>query len=478
MLLFLLFDFGAVALNFWLSLRIEAGTVAINLAGRQRMLSQEMAKVILHLDEAQRLGQDVTPLQQELWTAYELFDTTLRSFTQGVQTTDGEGRAVVLPQLPKGDAAALVARVQSLWAPYRAPLILASTAAPADLSRALIPLRTYAETDNLVVLQLMNALTSRVERATQDEASEIRVLLGLSFSLALVTLGASLWIYYRRMRDTWQQQDLLDEIINQVSASVMVLDTDGRTILKANHTMERMFGYPEGALVGQRVEDLVKREETGTLARRRDGVTFPVQTQRRVALWGNRPLHVETITDVTEQRQTEEHLTGLAYQDLLTGLPNRLLFDERLNAALTRARRQQARLGVLFIDLDGFKAVNDGHGHAVGDQLLQAVAARLRETLRDTDTVARRGGDEFTVLLPDIKVRTDCQRVAQHLLNQLAEPFTIEGGTLQIGGSIGIAVFPDDAAHADMLLARADAAMYRAKRQGRGTWCFDEADKA
>jgi diguanylate cyclase (GGDEF)-like protein len=128
--------------------------------------------------------------------------------------------------------------------------------------------------------------------------------------------------------------------------------------------------------------------------------------------------------------------------------------------------------GVLFIDLDGFKTINDRYGHDLGDLVLQEVAARLTRCLRECDTISRRGGDEFTAIVTDIGRPEDCAQVAQTIIEQLARPIVLEGQTLSIGGSIGISIYPSDGGDASLLLSRADEAMYRAKQAGRGRYCF------
>lgn len=176
------------------------------------------------------------------------------------------------------------------------------------------------------------------------------------------------------------------------------------------------------------------------------------------------------IAGLREQERAEaaRHLADAvgqqALHDELTGLPNRALFHERLRHLLLTARRGDGIFALLFIDLDGFKAVNDRFGHQDGDLLLRAVAGRLRDALRGADTVARLGGDEFGVLLPDVGTAADADRVARHLGERLRPPFTIAGRSQRIGASIGIALYPAHGADADTLLRRADAAMYRAKR--------------
>lgn len=177
---------------------------------------------------------------------------------------------------------------------------------------------------------------------------------------------------------------------------------------------------------------------------------------------------VGTVADIDARKLQEEEIRHLAHHDVLTGLPNRLLFGDRLRQALLAARREEHKLAVIFFDLDKFKPVNDSYGHAVGDVLLQQVATRLCGTLRASDTLARLGGDEFVVLLPRVSGACDARKVAEDILRELQRPFMTEGFSVSISASLGVAVFPDCADDTDTLLRCADAAMYQAKLQGRG----------
>ncbi|HEX9023231.1 MAG TPA: EAL domain-containing protein [Geobacteraceae bacterium] len=174
-------------------------------------------------------------------------------------------------------------------------------------------------------------------------------------------------------------------------------------------------------------------------------------------------------------RQQDEEIRLMAYHDSLTGLPNRLLFNELLYLALALAQRHdhERNLAVLFLDLDRFKVINDTLGHTVGDQLLQAVAERLKECCRrDRDTVARRGGDEFIILLPDIDTTREAVNVAQKIINAFSYPFAVSEHELFVGASIGISIYPDDGADCETLIRNSDMAMYRAKEQGRNRYCL------
>jgi diguanylate cyclase (GGDEF)-like protein len=180
------------------------------------------------------------------------------------------------------------------------------------------------------------------------------------------------------------------------------------------------------------------------------------------------------MTDITEMRRKDEHIRHQAYHDTLTGLPNRSLLQNRLDHGIKAAQRDEARIAVLFIDLDRFKVINDGLGHFVGDELLRQAALRLTESVRASDTVSRQGGDEF-VILASIDHITDAVHIAEKVVADMNLPFEIAEHRLNVGASVGISVYPQDGEDAATLLRNADVAMYAAKDAGRGTFRFFDA---
>ena len=187
---------------------------------------------------------------------------------------------------------------------------------------------------------------------------------------------------------------------------------------------------------------------------------FPVEYEDKPAILG-------WFYDITDRKIIEDRVEHMAYHDPLTGLPNRSLFLDRLEQALAGAGREQTGLGLMFIDLDKFKPVNDCYGHHIGDLLLKAVAERVLACLRTTDSAARLGGDEFVVLLPSVGSERNAVRIAEKIRAALNEPFEIEGLTFNISSSTGVAIYPDHADGEQQLLKRADLAMYHAKSRGR-----------
>ena len=174
--------------------------------------------------------------------------------------------------------------------------------------------------------------------------------------------------------------------------------------------------------------------------------------------------------DITELKRLQDQTARMAHYDQLTGLPNRFLFLDRLKQTLVQSKRRDTTFALLYMDLDDFKAINDSYGHAAGDHLLVAVGQRLQGCVRETDTVARMGGDEFTVLLTDIHGLEDVERIAGMIIQAISNPFPIDDVVCKVGISIGIALFPLDGLDADPLLSTADTALYQVKKGGRNNY--------
>ncbi|HEY9142690.1 MAG TPA: EAL domain-containing protein [Arenimonas sp.] len=281
------------------------------------------------------------------------------------------------------------------------------------------------------------------------------------------------------------------EVLRSMSEAVAVIDLDFRFI-SVNPAFSRITGYSEEEVIGQnsrlldssqhsaefyrRVRDVLER--TGHWAgemwqRRKDGEEFLgwiEMSEVRDAL-GLRSHFVAVVNDITDKKRAEQELRYLANYDTLTGLPNRALLSERLGRAIVRARRQDTRVAVLFLDLDRFKDINDSLGHAAGDRLLKAAATRLQATVGASDTVARLGGDEFTVVLEDVESFPAVERMAREILTAFTMPLEVdERHDVSITPSLGISLYPDHALVPTDLLKFADTAMYQAKAEGRNTY--------
>lgn len=210
-----------------------------------------------------------------------------------------------------------------------------------------------------------------------------------------------------------------------------------------------------------------------TTHRTKQGADIPVEV--RLSVWDDlvhAPVIIAVARDVSAKKAAQSRLNHLAYHDPLTALPNRMLFTERLRHAMQLAQRSGKKVGVMFIDLDEFKQINDQHGHAIGDQLLRAVAERLSGLVRASDTVARLGGDEFTVVMEDVTSQREIEAVVEKVRQSFEQPFQIESQALNVTLSIGVSVYPDNGEDFDAVINNADSAMYRAKREGRNSYRF------
>lgn len=208
--------------------------------------------------------------------------------------------------------------------------------------------------------------------------------------------------------------------------------------------------------------------------RRKSGDTFPIwQTISSIKDDDGKIIHyVAIFFDITQRKLADEQLAHQAQHDALTGLPNRMLFDSLLRQILKEEQRSHQQTAVVFMDLDRFKDINDTLGHPVGDMLLQEASQRLRKCIRDSDVLARMGGDEFTLILLDVNGINDVAYIAEKIIRSLNKPFFLQGNECHVGASIGISMYPTDGQSAEVLIKCADTAMYRAKETGRNKYHF------
>ncbi len=293
-----------------------------------------------------------------------------------------------------------------------------------------------------------------------------------------------------------EKNEQLTRIFESTIEGIMITDTNGQ-IQSVNPAFSLITGYSAKDVIGIAPGILKSDRHDGVFFdslwqallqhgqwegeiwnKRKNGEVYP-QWLTLTAIMDNEgkpSQYVGLFNDITAQKENEERIRYQAYHDALTGLPNRLLFNDRLLLALAQARRLDEQVAIMFIDLDRFKNINDSLGHSVGDQLLQGMAKRLEQCTRDEDTVARMGGDEFTVMLPRIKHLSDVDQVARKALEGLSQPLRVEGHELVVTASIGISLYPGDGEQAEVLMKNADSAMYRAKDQGKNKYQFYSAD--
>jgi diguanylate cyclase (GGDEF)-like protein/PAS domain S-box-containing protein len=315
-------------------------------------------------------------------------------------------------------------------------------------------------------------------------------LLFISFGVAVQALLNHQIKLTSRMRDQEAKTRL---IIDTANEAFFAMDDFG-IIHDWNPYAEKLFGWKRNEILSNKLSKTIipdeqheefnqilsklNRQKNDTQnttmelrAKRRDGKTLLIELVVTSIQKGEHTIYNAFARDVTERKNFEEKLKYLSYHDSLTGLPNRQLFYDRLNNVLSLAHRKNYNIALLFLDLDGFKAVNDNYGHDLGDELLKEIARRLSTHTRSMDTVARLGGDEFILLLPDIGNRENAASVAEKIIDSLKRPFDALKGT-KIGGSIGISMYPDHGESCDMLVQLADSAMYEAKKAGRNRYFF------
>ncbi len=343
-----------------------------------------------------------------------------------------------------------------------------------------------------------------VYNLTHDDS--IDGIVGEVFGQNKVTSGAEAKLFWqmvtklKRIKEELEKsQNQLEAIIHHAMDAIITIDESGK-MLAFNPAAEKIFGYGHKEVLGEMVNMLMpepfcsnhdanvanylatgKGDGIGTSGRevvglRKNGSCFPAEISLSEMVLSGKRYFVGIVRDLTERKAAEEKIKHMAHHDHLTDLPNRVLFMDRLDQAISLAKRSSSKVALLFLDLDGFKLVNDVMGHDMGDRLLQGVALRLNEIVRSSDTVARVGGDEFVLVLNNIGSMKDAALVAEKIIQALSEPFELSGGECRIGGSVGIAVFPDDSEVPETLLKRADEAMYCAKQNGKNNYRFHASE--
>jgi diguanylate cyclase (GGDEF)-like protein/PAS domain S-box-containing protein len=297
---------------------------------------------------------------------------------------------------------------------------------------------------------------------------------------------------HRQMQEQLNRSEKLHRfIVNNSPDIIFILDSEGRFSF-LNSKVEEVLGFSREELMGKPISNLINEDDlekanyfikhSSRKSSRHQSIDIclkPKQSQRskrhfEFSLWPienntsrRRYCLYGTAREITERLEAEAFINFQAYHDLLTRLPNRALFKDRLSVSITQVQRNNRHLAVMFIDLDRFKIVNDSLGHTMGDRLLQEVSKRLQKCIRKGDTLSRFGGDEFTLLLPDINSQKDATLVAEKILEHIKEPFQLSEHQIHVGASIGIATYPEAGEDMDTLIKHADIAMYRVKKTGK-----------
>ena len=338
-----------------------------------------------------------------------------------------------------------------------------------------------------LTLNFIAGIRNFVSLYTRYPATEF--IINLSF---LCLLGLLL-LFYRRWRREFiehkkDEEALLSlrKAVENMQIGVTITDAKGK-IIYTNQADAEMHGYHAEELIGKEgkifsppemrkpmTQPLRKRFRRESVNVRKDGSIFPVYLMSDVVMnsEGDVFATVTTCEDISERKRNEETINNLVFFDVLTGLPNRALFNDRLRQELAKAHRHNQLLAIMFLDLDRFKVINDTFGHNTGDLFLQSVSERLKCIVREGDTVSRLGGDEFILLFPDIKNIEDATAIAQKIIEKLSEVFVLSDKELYITASIGISFFPQNGNNVESLVKNADTAMYYAKGEGRNNYQF------
>lgn len=414
--------------------------------------------------------------------ALTLLESTLESTADGILVVGKGGKVLTHNQrftemwripddvLKSGNDADIVAFIQE------------QLAEPGDFVRTVDTLYRQPEAESFDLLEFKDG--RRFERYSIGrllDGSPVRVWSFRDVTARFTTENA--------LRESEVRYRLLFE---QNAAGVCVTNFRGK-ILDCNSTFAQMLAFSRAEIIGRQLGDFyerrVERDELAAMLRDSptlNGVEIELRRKDGHGVWvlqnlslvggGEEAFIHATVVDISDRRRAEEQIEYHAYHDVLTRLPNRRLFNDRLALAITRSKRSGRSLAVLFIDLDHFKTVNDTLGHTAGDELLLEMSQRLRNCVREDDTVARLGGDEFTIILSDLRHPEDAVQVAQKILEAVEMPLTIGGMTIELSTSIGIALYPVDGYDTETLLRNADSAMYRAKESGRNNYqlCTEE----
>lgn len=449
--------------------RIKTDSRTYALGGLLRDLSSENAlNAEIHLQNIAALTKDNAEQQASL--------PLLRAAIDGVRHAaakllSGASQSIILDRTDIAKAEAAVARFDAIVAKFKGR--------------------------EFVLLQ------QRRQEAEKNQWESLTLLfVGMAVGL-LITISAGLGTIrdmHRRARAEAQlhvEKELAQVTLSSIGDGVIRVDGSG-CVTFLNQAAEMMTGWSEGEALGrpfasifsmvdgtsgQRIRDrmqaAIEKGETLRLPEnlalvRRDGTRIPIEDT--VTPIRDRDGRVQGAVNVFRDATASRAILHSSQHDTLTGLPNRKLFQVCFQRAAEACAADNKRLAVLFLDLDGFKPINDRHGHAMGDLLLEGVAKRLRSCVRGNDVISRLSGDEFAVLLENIETPSDAGARAERILHRLSAAYAIKGNRLSVGASIGVAVFPDDATDFDTLLGNADSAMYRAKADGKNTYRLYSAE--
>lgn len=294
-----------------------------------------------------------------------------------------------------------------------------------------------------------------------------------------------------KQRNYENKLQLISKVFEKSNDAILITDENTK-IIEINEAFERITGYTTNEVLGKNPsllqsnwhnrdfyktiwKDIIDKGywEGEIWDRRKNGETYVNKTFiSKIEHKGKVTNFIGISKDITQRKEYEDQIKQLAYYDVLTGLPNRTLFDQNLEIVINECRRYDRRFGLLFLDLDDFKFVNDNYGHLIGDKLLQSIAKILKKSVRQSDSIARLGGDEFILIIKDLKNNSDIDNIAQKIIHETSKSIIIDCHKLDIGVSIGVSIYPDDTKSSIELIKKADIAMYHSKNNGKNQYSY------
>lgn len=473
-LLFIIFDCLFLILNYQMTFEAEHTALAINVAGRQRMLTQQQTKSLLEVKYRLDNALPITQQIDELNHAHTLFVETIDAFAYGGEIMGTNQKMVQIKRLDDAIAQSIVEQAQIDVTPLSwvfSQFLHSFQVTQIDFDLAI----DTASKQSTILLDLMNRLTTRMLQISNEKMQNLRLIQGVVFSIALVNFMYIISLFQKRIRLNRESIDSMSQLINRINHAILGLNSRGRIIMHNSKATE-MFGYSDQEIDQLLLGELIIQSTGDKMGVRADGGRFPIQLDTSSINMLGQELKLYEIRDVTEEWECQLELTRLASRDELTDTVNRRGLFERLEVEVANVARDDTPLGLVFIDLDHFKPVNDDYGHSIGDQLLVLVAKRMKTQIRGNDTLSRYGGDEFVILYHNVADAEILQRMAQHVIDTISEPFHIDGHVITIGASLGLA-FMDDAQYTGLeLMHFADHAMYQAKRAGGNSLVLSAMD--
>lgn len=480
-------DLSLLVMNYLIAAKLEVASANINIAGRQRMLSQQIVKDLVLIDFKLNRQEAYLEHKQELLKSITLFEQTLTAFLDGGYAMSAAGQKIIVIKQTDTAIIATLNEARELWQPIFEDLAVIFSE-DESYTAQIDDLILKSSNINVTLLNLMNDLTNQLELKAKQQTYLIRAfqaiivfLIFVSFSVATLRLLRRERYYNKLMEnstDLLLGVDVFTGNVSFISASVNSVLMNNENFYLGKPAVRLFTSGTERAFLAMldsiRINRVLDKNRCDIELVQQDGTIIQAEMimQLSESENGSSLELMADIRDITERKQSELALYELAHKDMLTGLPNRASFELIASNAIKEAKQNKTNIALLFIDLDGFKRVNDSYGHQIGDELLSLVARKIEGNLRATDSVSRIGGDEFVILLEKAVNKHDISAIANKIINSLAEEVIIKNHICTITASIGISIYPQNGDSIDELTKEADAAMYEIKLSGKNAIGF------